>query len=84
MQNLNDKDYDLKACLLSQPKRTHPIASKATQELASELLLLLNGDSVKAMTIIKQIMYYSPNKPVEWYCEQAVVQLNRRFQSAAK
>lgn len=83
MQNLKDKYYDLKACLLSQLKRTHHVASIATQELASELVFI-NCDSVKLMTIIKQIMYYSPSKSVEWYCEQAVTYLNRQLQSAAR
>jgi hypothetical protein len=77
------KDCDLQACLLTQPKRTYPLPSKATQELASELLSMLNDDSAKAMAIIKQIMYYSPNKPIEWYCEQALVQLNRQLKSVA-
>ncbi|MEN9519944.1 MAG: hypothetical protein RLZZ381_2532 [Cyanobacteriota bacterium] len=78
------RDCDLKDCLLIQPKRTHLIPNKATQELASELLSLLNNDSAKAMAIIKQIMYYNPNKSVEWYCEQAVIQLNRQLQSAVR
>jgi hypothetical protein len=77
------KDCDLKACLLTQPKRTHPLPSKATQELASELLSMLNDDSAKATAMIRQIMYYSPNKSIEWYCEQALVQLNRPLKSVA-
>ncbi|HEY9771337.1 MAG TPA: hypothetical protein V6C71_23070 [Coleofasciculaceae cyanobacterium] len=77
MQNL--RDGDLSACLSIQAKITYPAPSKITQELASELLSMVDADSAKAMAIIRQIMYYSPNKPVEWYYEQAIFQLNRKL-----
>lgn len=69
---------DLSACLSVQPKRAYPVPNKVTQELASELISLVNDDSAKAMAIIKEIMYYSPNKPVDWYYEQAIYRLNRQ------
>jgi hypothetical protein len=75
------KDCDLEACLLVQPKRSHPAPSKKTQELASELLSMVNDDSAKVMAIIRQIMYYSPNKDVDWYYEQAIAQLARKLYS---
>ena len=79
-----NQDTDFQNCLSAQPRRDNPPTSKATQELASELLILVNDDSNKAMAIIKQIMYYSPNKSIEWYCEQAVAKLNRQLYDIAK
>ncbi len=79
----SSRDCDLHACLTVQPKRTYPVPSKITQELASELLSMVDGDSAKAMAIIRQIMYYSPNKSVEWYYEQAIFQLNRKLYPTA-
>ena len=72
------QDYDLQACLSVQQRSSYPVPNKITQELASELLSLVNDDSAKAMAIIKEIMYYSPNKSVEWYCERAIYRLNRQ------
>ncbi len=67
---------DLQACLSIQPRNTRPPASKIARELATELLTLVDDDNNKAMAIIREIMYYSPNKSVEWYYEQAVAQLS--------
>ncbi|MGL5941804.1 MAG: hypothetical protein ACRC2S_15770 [Waterburya sp.] len=69
---------DFQDCLSVQPRRKSQPTSKIAYELASELLALVNDDSAKAMAIVKQIVYYNPNKSVEWYYEQAISQLNRR------
>ena len=80
----NTQDNDLKACLSTQSKRTYPVPSKVTKELAEELLSMVNDDSYKAMAIIKKIMFYSPNKSINWYYEQAIFQLNRNFCSSLR
>ena len=67
---------------LVQPKRAYPAFSKTTKELASELLCMVDGDSAKAMAIIAEIMYYSPEKSIDWYCERAIAKLSRqRYQT---
>ncbi len=58
-----------------QPRRTCPPVSKFAKELADELLDLVNGDTNKAMAIIREIMFYNPNKSVEWYYERAITQV---------
>lgn len=78
------QNIDLHNCLSTQPRKSRPATSKATQELAAELLDLVNHDRNKAMGIIKQIMYYSPDKSIEWYCEQAISKLNKRPYSTSK
>ena len=70
---------DLNACLFVQPRRTYAIATKAVRELACELLSIVDNDKNKAMAIIREIMYYSPNKSVEWYYEKAIAQLSRKI-----
>ena len=70
-------DCDLQACLSVQPKRSYPAPKRKTWELASELLSLVNEDSARAIAIIQEIMYYSPNKSVDWYYERAIDKLNR-------
>lgn len=81
---INTKNTDLQACLSVQPKRSYPAPSSSTKELASELLCMVDDDSTKAMAIIKEIMYYSPNKPIDWYYEQAIAKLIRQdYQSVA-
>ena len=76
MSNLNS--FDFQACLSVQPKKTRPTYSKIARELATELLELVNGDTNKAIAIIREIMYYSPNRSVEWYYEQAVSKLSTK------
>ena len=68
---------DLQACLSIQPRRSCAVPARKTQELASELLSLVNNDSVKAVAIIREIMYYSPNRQIDWYYERAIEKLNR-------
>lgn len=77
MNSLDSSDFQ--ACLSSQPRKTQPPSSKVARELAKELLELVGDDSKGAIAIIKEIMYYSPNKSVEWYYEQAVNKLNRQI-----
>ena len=89
-----DKNCDLRACLSIQPRRSYTVPARKTQELASELLSLVNNDSVRAMqrglgglpherlhqeaiAIIREIMYYSPNRQIDWYYERAIEKLNR-------
>ena len=72
---------DFHACLSIQPRKARPTSSKIARELATELLELVNNDTNKALAIVREIMYYSPNKSVEWYYEQAVSQLNRKVYS---
>ena len=74
---MNSLDCDFQACLSSQPKRLLPPSSKAARELATELLELVNDDTNRAMGIIREIMYYSPDRSIEWYYERAVDKLNR-------
>lgn len=78
----NTQDNDLRDCLINRPKRTYPVPSTTTQELASELLSMVNEDSSKAMAIIRKIMFYSPNKSINWYYEQAIFQLNQNLYSS--
>lgn len=75
MQEL--RNSDLQNCLSIQPKKHRSSVSYAAQELVSELLVLVGDDSNKAMGVIREIMYYSPNNSLEWYCEQAIAKLNR-------
>ncbi|MEL6439710.1 MAG: hypothetical protein AAFQ80_10700 [Cyanobacteria bacterium J06621_8] len=77
MTSLNDSNFS--DCLSVQPRKSRPATSKVTQELTEELLTLVNDDSDKAMAIIKQIMYYSPDRSLNWYCEQAIGKLNRQL-----
>ena len=70
---------DLNACLCVQPRRTYAIPTKAVRELAFELLSIVDNDKNKAMAIIREIMYYSPNKSVEWYYEKAIAQLSGKI-----
>ena len=72
-----DNNCDLQACLSVQPRRSYALPTRKTQELASELLSLVNDDSVRAMAIIQEIMYYSPNRQIDWYYERAIEKLNR-------
>ena len=72
---MNSLDGDFQACLSSQPRKTRPPFSTIARELATELLELVNDDTNKALAIVREIMYYSPNRSVEWYYEQAVSQL---------
>ncbi|MEM7758419.1 MAG: hypothetical protein AAF298_09885 [Cyanobacteria bacterium P01_A01_bin.40] len=74
----SSKNHDFNHCLSVQPRNKCPAISQATQELALELLALVNDDSTQAMGIIKQIMYYNPDKSLDWYCEQAIKKLNRQ------
>jgi hypothetical protein len=76
MKDLDSSDFQ--ACLSSQPRKNSPTSSKIAQELATELLTLVGDDSNKAFAIIREIMYYSPNKSVKWYYERAVSQLNQK------
>lgn len=71
-------NFDFHACMSIQPRKIRPPASKAARELATELLDLVDGDRHKAIGIIKEIMYYSPNKSVEWYYERAVSKLREK------
>lgn len=64
-------------CMSVQPRRYYPSPSKLAKELATELLDLVDGDTNKAMATIREIMYYHPNKSVEWYYERAIVQIYR-------
>lgn len=73
------KNSDLDYCLSIQPKKSRPAISKATQELTEELLTLVNDDSNQAIAIIKQIMYYNPDRSLDWYCEQAIKKLNQQL-----
>lgn len=73
---MNSLDSDFQACLVNQPRKSRPSSSRIAQELAIELLELVNDDTNKAIAIIREIMYYSPNKSIEWYYEQAVSKLN--------
>ena len=73
MNGLDNSDFH--ACMSLQPRKSCPQSSKAARELATELLDLVKEDRNKAIGIIKEIMYYSPNKSVEWYYEQAVGKL---------
>lgn len=66
---------DFQTCMSVQPRKNRLPASKIAQDLATELLNLVNGDTNKAIAIVREIMHYSPNKSVEWYYEQAVSQL---------
>ncbi|MEM9507210.1 MAG: hypothetical protein AAGA16_05910 [Cyanobacteria bacterium P01_E01_bin.35] len=70
---------DLNHCLSVQPRTSRSATSKVTQELTEELLALVNDDSNKAMGIIKQIMYYNPDRSLNWYCEQAIKKLNSQL-----
>ena len=72
-------DYikDLKNCLTVQPKRIHPPVSIKAQQLAEELLDLLDGNSARAKAIIREIVFYSPNKSIEWYYERAIDKLSK-------
>ena len=64
-------DCDLRAYLSIQPRR-YAVPARKTQELASELLSLVNDDSARAVAIIREIMYYSPNRQIDWYYERAM------------
>ncbi|BAZ45344.1 hypothetical protein NIES4102_23650 [Chondrocystis sp. NIES-4102] len=79
MQATNNTD--LQGCLSIQPRKPYRPVSKIAQELINELLTLVNEDTNKAIAIIKEIMYYSPNQSLEWYCEQAIRQLHRKSYS---
>ncbi|GAB4534720.1 MAG: hypothetical protein Tsb0014_21170 [Pleurocapsa sp.] len=68
---------DLGACLAVQPKRKSPPIGEKAKQLAEELLILVNGNSDQAKTIVSEILYYNPNKPVEWYYEEAINRLNK-------
>ena len=70
-------DCDLQACLTVQPRRTYAVPARKTQELASELLSLVNDDRERATAIIREIMYYSPDRQIDWYYERAIQKLNR-------
>ena len=72
-----ESDCDLRACLSIQPRRSYAVPARKTQELASELLSLVNNDSARAIAIIREIMYYSPNRQIDWYYERAIEKLNR-------
>ena len=72
---MNSLDCDFQACLSSQPRRLRPPSSKVARELATELLELVNEDTNRALAIVMEIMYYNPDRSVEWYYEQAVSQL---------
>ncbi|MEM7590709.1 MAG: hypothetical protein AAF383_04180 [Cyanobacteria bacterium P01_A01_bin.83] len=76
---MSSSSCDLDHCLSVQPRKNRPASSKATQELAEELLTLVDNDSNKAMGVIKQIMYYNPDKSLDWYCEQAIKKLNQQI-----
>lgn len=68
---------DLQNCMSVQPRRNCPPVSKFAKELANELLDLVDDDTNKAMAIIREIMFYNPNKSVEWYYERAITQVYR-------
>jgi hypothetical protein len=68
---------DLGACLAVQPKRKSPPIGKKAKQLAEELLILVNGNSDQAKSIVSEILYYNPNKPIEWYYEEAINRLNK-------
>ena len=78
----NIKNSDLQACLSVQTRRAYPAFSKTTQELASELLCMVDNDPGKAMAIIREIMYYSPERQIDWYYERAIAKLSQqRYQT---
>ena len=77
----NTQDSDLQACLSVQLKRAYPAFSKTTKELAL-VLCMVDNDSAKAMAIIAEIMYFSPEKSIDWYYERAIAKLSRqRYQT---
>ena len=77
MNYLADSDYP--ACLSVQPRRAYPATSKITQNLASKLLSMVNDDSAKAMAILRELIYYNPDKPLNWYYERAIDKLNKLY-----
>ena len=76
---MQDNNSDLQACLSIQPRRSHAVPARKTQELASQLLSLVNDDSARAIAIIREIMYYSPNCQIDWYYQRAIEKLNRQL-----
>ena len=72
-----DSNCDLRTCLSIQPRRSYAVPARKTHELASDLLSLVDDDSAKAVAIIREIMYYSPNRQIDWYYERAIEKLNR-------
>ncbi len=72
-------DSDLSACLSVQPRRADPATSIITQDLASELRSLVNDDSAKAMAILRELIYYNLDKPLNWYYEKAIDKLSKLY-----
>jgi curved DNA-binding protein CbpA len=71
----NKIDADLQNCLAQQPKQIFAANKKSTKELASELLELLNYNSIKAEELLIEIFSEYPHKSIDWYYEQAIIKV---------
>lgn len=76
-------DEDLKDCLSvqRQPSRKFALPGKTSREMAEELVSLTGGDRDTIQSIVLELLYYHPEQSIDWYLEQAVNHLHKRYKN---